>query len=217
MLVGCYPEKLAYLLDKPAKLPNPFVMTDIGVPADLLRRRPDILQAEMLVAEYAAQLGVAKKDFLPTLSLAGSIGTQAHDLRDMFSDKSFTYSIAPQLSWTIFEGLARKYRVAEAREQMQLGIDSYNQTVMNAVIETDDALQTYRSDLERIDLIRKVNEQARESLDLSVDRYKRGLAPFTDVMNSLVSLLEYQNTLLQTRASALNSAIRIYQCTAGPV
>lgn len=217
MLVGCYPEKLAYLLDKPAKLPNPFVMTDIGVPADLLRRRPDILQAEMLVAEYAAQVGVAKKDFLPTLSLTGSIGTQAHDLHDMFTDKSFTYSIAPQLSWTIFEGLARKYRVAEAREQMQLGIDSYSQTVMNAVIETDDALQTYRSDLERIDLIRKVNEQARESLDLSVDRYKRGLAPFTDVMNSLVSLLEYQNTLLQTRASALNSAIRIYQCTAGPV
>lgn len=215
MLVGCYADRLQYLLEQPGKMPNPFVMTEIGVPADLLRRRPDIIQAEYQVAQYAAALGVAKKDFLPTLSLTGSVGTSAHRVKDLFTKDSFTYTIAPQLTWTIFEGLARKYRVAEAREQVMSSIDNYNLTVMNAVTETNDALQAYRYALERIGLIQKVCNQSHESLELSLDRYKRGLAPFTDVMNSLISLLQYENTLLESKATALSGAIRIYQCVAG--
>lgn len=215
MLTGCYADRIEYLIDHPGKMPNPFVMTEIGVPADLLRRRPDIIQAEYQVAQYAAALGVAKKDFLPTLSLTGSVGTSAHSIKDLFTKDSFTYTFAPQLTWTIFEGLARKYRVAEARQQVMSSIDNYNLTVMNAVTETDDALQGYRYALERIGLIQKVCDQSHESLELSLDRYKRGLAPFTDVMNSLISLLEYENTLLQSKASALADAIRIYQCVAG--
>lgn len=215
MLAGCYADKLEYLVDQPGKMPNPFVMTEIGVPADLLRRRPDIIQAEYQVAQYAAALGVAKKDFLPTLSLTGSIGTAAHNVKDLFSKNSFTYSIAPQLSWTIFEGLARKYSVAEAKEQVLESIDNYNLMLMNAVTETNDALQGYRYALERIGLIQKVCDESHESLELALDRYKRGLAPFTDVMNSLVSLLNYENTLLESKATALSNAIRIYQCVAG--
>lgn len=214
-LTGCYADKIQYLIKQPGKLPNPFVMTDIGVPADLLRRRPDIIEAEYQVAQYAAASGVAQKDFLPVLSLTGSVSTSARNIKDLFTGNSLTYSIAPQLTWTIFDGLARKYRVAEAKEQVMAAIDSYNLTLMNAVTETDDALQSYRYALERIGLIRKVVNESNQSLELSLDRYKRGLAPFTDVMNSLISLLNYENTLLQSKATALSDAIRIYQCVAG--
>lgn len=215
MLTGCYADKLRNLTAEPGKLPNPFVMTEIGIPADLLRRRPDIIEAEYQIAQYAAALGVAKKDFLPVLSLTGSVGTSAHSLKSLFGKDSFTYTIAPRLSWTIFDGLQRKYRAAEAKQQVMSSIDNYNLTVMNAVTETNDALEAYRYALERIGLIRKVCEQSQESLDLSLDRYKRGLAPFTDVMNSLISLLEYEDNLLQSKATALSDAIRIYQCVAG--
>lgn len=215
MLTGCYTDKLQYLTAKPGKLPNPFVMTEIGVPADLLRRRPDIIQAEYRIAQYAAALGVAKKDFLPTLSLTGSVGTSAHAVKNLFGKESITYTIAPQLSWTIFDGMQRKYRVAEAKEQMMSSIDNYNLTVMNAITETNDALEAYRYALERIGLIQRVCEQSHESLDIALDRYKRGLAPFTDVMNSLISMLEYEDNLLQSKAAALTDAIRIYQCVAG--
>lgn len=214
-LVGCYQDSLSFLDAAVAKLPNPYLMTEIGVPADLLRRRPDIIAAEYELASYAAALGVAKKDFLPVLSFNGAIGTSAHNARDLFSKKSFSYSIAPQLSWTIFEGLARNRRAAEAREQMLMGIDNYNLTVMTAVNETDQALAAYRYSLERIGLISKVSAESEESFTLALDRYKRGLSAFSDVMTAQINMLQYQTTLLQTKAAALNDAIRIYEATAG--
>lgn len=214
-LTGVYPDKVQYLRDKPGHLPNPFVMTDLGVPADLLRRRPDIRAAEYEVAGYAAALGIAKKAFLPTLELTGNIGTSARHADDLFSSESFTWNIAPRLSWTIFEGLARSRNIAQAKEQMLAGIDNYNLTVMNAVTETDSALESYHYALEQIGLIQKVCDESRESLSLALDRYKRGLSAFTDVMNAQLSLLQYENTLLQCKGAALNAAISVYRAVAG--
>ena len=215
LLTGCYPDSIVKELDDSADLPNPFRLVKIGVPADLLRRRPDILQSEYELAAYAAQAGIAKKDFLPTLSLNGSVGTAAHNIGDLFSKNSFTYSIAPQLSWTIFEGLARNHRVAAAKEQMLAGIDNYNLTVMNAVIETENALSSYDASLRQISLYKKVLAESQEAFTLAIDRYKRGLSSFTDVMNAQISMLDYENTLLETRAAALTSLVKVYAAVAG--
>lgn len=100
--------------------------------ADLLRRRPDVVAAEMELAAYAAQIGVEKKDFLPTLRLNASIGTEAHRFGDLFSHDALTYIVVPTISWTIFSGGSRKYAVAEAEAQMMLGIENYNLTVAQA-------------------------------------------------------------------------------------
>lgn len=215
LLIGCYPDDIRGELTGERDLPNAFRMVKIGVPADMIRRRPDILEAEQQLAVYAAQAGIAKKDFLPTLSLTGSVGTSAHKINDLFSKESFTYSIAPQLSWTIFEGMARNRRLAAAKEQMLAGIDNYNLTVMNAVIETENALSAYDTSLQQIALFRKVLNESRESFTLAVDRYKRGLSAFTDVMNAQINMLEYENTLLETRASALSSLVKVYAAVAG--
>lgn len=215
LLTGCYPDSLAYLLKTAPRLPNPFRMVKVGVPADLLRRRPDVAAAEYELAGYAAQVGIAKKDFLPVLSLDGAVGTSARNIGDMFTDKSFTYSIAPSLSWTIFEGLARSRRVAAAKEQMLIGIDNYNQTVLSAYIETENALGEYEAYLKEISLIQSVCNTSDESFSLAVDRYKRGLAGFYDVMNSQLSVLQYRNSLLQTKAAALVALIKVYAAVAG--
>ena len=215
LLIGCYPEQLAILLETPQPLPNAFRIVNIGVPADLIRRRPDILEAEYKLAAYAADLGIAKKDFLPVLSINGSIGTSARRFDKLFSKESLTYSVAPTLSWTIFDGLSRKYRVASAKEQMLAGIDEYNLVVMNAVIETENALTSYDSSLQQISLFQKVLQASKEALELAVDRYKRGLAPFSDVMNAQISTLNYENTLLETRGAALNSLVKVYTAVAG--
>lgn len=215
LLTGCYADSIRDETDVQRPLPNPFVMVNTGIPADLLRRRPDIIAAEYELAQYAAALGVAKKDFLPVLTLNGSVGTSAHRIDDLFTDRSFTYSIAPQLSWTIFEGLARNRRVAEAKEQMLAGIDNYNLAVMNAVTEADDAVASYRFALERIGLIAKVRDASAESFELALDRYKRGLTAFTDVMNAQISVLQYQNEYLQAKAAALSAVIKLYAAVAG--
>lgn len=215
LLVGCYPDEIKGELEPLRDLPIAFQTVSLGVPADLLRRRPDVLQAEYQLAGYAAQLGVAKKDFLPTLSLQGSVGTSAHRAGDLFSKESLAYSISPQLSWTIFEGMARNRRLASAKEQMQAGIDNYNMVVMNAVLETENALAAYDASLHQISLYRKVLNESREVFDLAVDRYKKGLAAFTDVMDAQINTLNYENTLLQTRAAALISLIKLYTAVAG--
>lgn len=215
LLVGVYPDKISDQLRQPSTQLNPFRMVRIGVPSELIRRRPDILQAEYELAGYAAQAGIAKKDFLPTLTLNGAIGTSAHKIDDLFTKNSLTYSVAPTLSWTVFEGMARSHRVASAKEQMLAGIDNYNLTVMSAVIETEDALGSYDTALRQIELIKKVRDESEEAFSLAVDRYKRGLSAFTDVMNALVSLLDTENSLIQTRASALSSLIKVYAAVAG--
>ncbi len=215
LLIGCYPDSLSGLLKQKRKLPNPFRMVSIGVPADLLRRRPDIAAAEYTLAGYAAQAGIAKKDFLPVLTLDGAVGTSARNAGDLFKNNSFTYSIAPTLSWTIFEGLARNRRVAAAKENMLAGIDNYNLTVLSAYIETEDALGEYETYLKEISLFQNVCTQSEEAFTLAVDRYKRGLSAFYDVMNSQLSVLQYRNTLLETQASALVSLIKVYAAVAG--
>lgn len=215
LLCGCYPDQLDPALHTPKEIPNPFRVVSVGVPSDLVRRRPDIIAAECDLAQYAAALGIAKKDFLPTLELTGSIGTSARRLDKLFSGQSLTYSIAPQLSWTLFEGLARNRRVASAKEEMLNAIDSYNLTVMNSVIEVSDALVAYECSLREIELMRKVSAESHEALKLAVDRYKRGLTPFTDVMNAQVSFLNYTNQRYESRAAAMCDLIKVYTAVAG--
>lgn len=215
ILLGEYPDDLVNSLAKYTPLPKYTQTVAAGVPSDLLRRRPDIVEAEMQLAEYAANIGIAKKDFLPTLSLTGSIGTESHAVDGLFGEHSLSYSIAPQLSWTIFDGLARNYRTAEAKLQFEAAIDQYNLTVLNAVKEVDNALLDYDALLESIDLQKNVVEQSKKSLDLSVDLYKSGLTAFNNVVDGQMNWLESQNTLVELEGKALSTLVSIYQALGG--
>lgn len=215
ILVGSYPENIEGLLSKTAPLPEYHHLVPVGIPLELLRRRPDIVEAEFQLAADAAAVGIAKKDFLPTLSLNGSIGTSAHSIDDLFSKHSFTYSIAPTLSWNIFDGMARKYNLTAAREQMEMEIENYNLVVMTAVEEVENALIAYNSRLKAINVINEVIEQSRRSLSLSVDQYKQGISPFNNVVTAQLDLLQYQNTLVQSQGEALTSLVQLYQALGG--
>lgn len=215
ILVGEYPGALATDLAVETPLPGYDIAIDTGVPTDILRRRPDIQQAEMTLAQYAAQIGIAKKDFLPTLSLTGAIGTEARKAGDLFGAHSMSYSIAPQLSWTLFDGLARNYRVAEAKLQFEAAIDNYNLTVMNAVGEVDNALQEYDATLQSIELQQKVVEQSEKALRLAINLYKTGLTAFSNVVDGQMSWLTSQNQLVELEGDALASLITIYQALGG--
>lgn len=215
ILVGEYPGALAADLTAEAPLPGYNISVNTGVPSDLLRRRPDIQQAEMTLAQYAAQIGIAKKDFLPTLSLTGAIGTEAHKAGDLFGQHSLSYSIAPQLSWTLFDGLARNYRVAEAKLQFEAAIDNYNLTVMNAVGEVDNALQEYAATLESIELQHKVVQESEKALNFAINLYKTGLTAFSNVVDGQMNWLTSQNELVSLEGKALNLLITIYQALGG--
>lgn len=215
VLLGMEPGTLDSLLVKPRPIPDHRIIISTGIPMDLLRRRPDIVAAERLIDADAAALGIARKDYLPSLTLNGSIATMAHNAGDLFSSRSLSYSIAPTLSWTIFDGLGRRYAVASAREQLQADVDAYNLTVINAVSEVDNAMNAYVNNLLYIDNLTNVVDQASKSFEYSVDLYKRGLSQFYNVVEAQNSLLTYSSSLVTARCNAIISLIDIYKALGG--
>ncbi|MDE6638559.1 MAG: efflux transporter outer membrane subunit, partial [Muribaculaceae bacterium] len=215
LLTARYPEQISAWLSVEAPMPNVAYGANLGVPADLLRRRPDIIQAEYQLAQYAAQVGVAKKDFLPTLSISGSIGTQAHNAKNLFGDQSMYWEVSPSLSWTLFDGLARNYRTSEAKAALEAAIDSYNYTVMNAVIEVTNATTTFKSTMKTIELTQNVVDESKQSLDLAVERYKKGLSPFNNVVDAQISYLTNQDSQITAKGKALTAVVNLYEALGG--
>ncbi len=119
------------------------------------------------------------------------------------------------LSWTLFDGFARRSATAEARQRLESEIDNYNQTVISAVGEADNAVYAYGKDLEYMEIIEEVVTQSNEALKLSLDLYKRGLSAFSNVVDAQLNLLEYQNSLIVAKGDALVSLINLYKAVGG--
>lgn len=215
LLLGVYPGDIAARLSVPAPLPEYQAPVATGVPAELLRRRPDILAAEQQIEASAAALGIARKDYLPSLALQGSVGVSAPRPGDMFTDRGFTYSVAPTLSWTLFDGFARRTGVAVARDELESAVATYNFTVMNAYTEVADALENYRRSLQQAEYYWQAAEAAAELLDLSLDLYTQGLEEFTVVANAQVDLLSYTNSVITSRGAAMTALIDLYKALGG--
>lgn len=215
-LLGVYPEQLAEMLPGTGwALPDYDHLIPAGVPADLLRRRPDIAEAEYNIASYAAKVGIAKKDFLPTLTLNGSIGVSSNEIDNLFKSNSFGYSVGPKLSWTVFDGLSRKYALSSAKEQMQSAIESYNLTVMSAVEEVNDAMSAYQAALRTMEIQTQIVEQTHEAFELSMDQYKQGLSSFTNVVDAQIDWLSAANSLVAANGNVLTSLVNIYKALGG--
>lgn len=215
ILLGVYSDELAPVMQRSSALLPYQQIVPAGVPANLLRRRPDIAEAEAQLAGYAAQLGIAKKDFLPTLTLQGTVGWGSDKVDRMFDSNHFSLSVGPKLSWTLFDGFSRKYALAQAKEQMMAGIDAYNLTVMNAYAEVENAMKAYEAATRSIDINAQVLAQSQESFDLAMDQYKQGLAAFTNVVNAQIDWLNCANTLVGNHGDALVALVDIYKALGG--
>ncbi|MDE7153687.1 MAG: TolC family protein [Muribaculaceae bacterium] len=215
LLTGAYPDQLIERLSRPRLMPSYNHVISTGIPMDLLRRRPDVIQAEHQLAASAIALGIAKKDFLPTLTLNGSIGTQAHNAGDLFKNQSFTYSITPTLSWTIFSGMSRSYAVRSARAQMEADIENYNYAIRAAIEEVDNAMSRYQGELHQIERLTLVVGSSRETFDLSLDLYKQGLSGFLNVANAQIDYLNYSTNLISAREDALLTMVSLYKALGG--
>ena len=215
VLLGTYPQEIRPVLERVGELPDYMEPISIGIPADLLMRRPDIRSAEHQINAQAASLGASKSDWLPQVFIKGSVGYASKDFKDLTKHKSFTYEIAPALSWTIFSGGKLVNATKSARAQLDEAIDQFNQTVLTAVQETDNAMTAYRSSIKQIVALREVRNQGQETLTLSLDLYKQGLTPFQNDLDAQRSLLSYENQLVQARGNSLLQLIALYQALGG--
>lgn len=215
VLLGMYPQDIRPALESAGTLPDYMEPIGVGMPVDLLLRRPDVKSAERSVNAQAALLGASKADWLPKVFLKGSFGYAARDVKDLVKSKSMTYEIAPSLSWTVFSGgqLVNAARLAKA--QLDESINQFNQTVLTAVQETDNAMNAYRNSIKQIVALREVCNQGAETLKLSLELYKQGLSPFQNVLDAQRSLLSYENQLVQAQGSSLLQLITLYKALGG--
>ena len=215
VLVGAYPGDLQELLGTPRPLPEYCQQVAVGVPLDLLSRRPDIVAARMQIESDAAALGLARKQYLPSLALQGSIGTAAHKGKDLFKNNSFTYTIAPTLSWTVFDGFGRKFATQQAAEAMKADIEQYNLTVSTAVQEVDNAILSYYYRKQEIEKLKEVISSCQKSEQLSFELFRGGLSPIINVVDAQLNLLSYQNNEIVSRGQALVSLVNLYKALGG--
>ena len=215
ILLGLYPQDVTESLSNIKPLPDYVELVGVGVPGELLLRRPDVRVAERQVNAQAALLGASKFDWLPEFFMNGSLGYSSHDIKDMGKKGSMTWSIAPSMTWNIFSGGRTLQEERLQRAQLDESINQFNQIVLTAVQEVDNAMSAYKNSIKQIQACKQMLNQGKESFDLSLDLYKQGLTPFQNVLDAQRSLLTYENTLVKAKGNSLVCLVQMYQALGG--
>jgi hydrophobe/amphiphile efflux-1 (HAE1) family protein/NodT family efflux transporter outer membrane factor (OMF) lipoprotein len=186
-----------------------------GIPADLLRRRPDVSRAERELAAQVARVGQSVAELYPKLTLTGSIGLESLNSGTLFESGSKRSNIIPGVSWPIFYSgsIRNNIKVQEAIQEQYL--QRYESTVLNAVREVRDALVDYRTEQTRRNSLRMAVEAAREAEHLAADRYRSGLSDFNNVLDAQRSLLLFQEQLASSEGAVSQHAVRLYKALGG--
>ena len=215
ILLGLYPQDVTESLSTIKPLPDYVELVGVGVPGELLLRRPDVRVAERQVNAQAALLGASKFDWLPEFFMNGSLGYSSHDIKDMGKKGSMTWSIAPSMTWNIFSGGRTLQEERLQRAQLDESINQFNQIVLTAVQEVDNAMSAYKNSIKQIQACKQMLNHGKESFDLSLDLYKQGLTPFQNVLDAQRSLLTYENTLVKAKGNSLVCLVQMYQALGG--
>src|ERR1019366_8767633 len=198
ILLGMPPEQLKGRLGT-APIPLAPVNVAVGIPADLLRRRPDVRRAERLAAAQCAQIGVAVSDFYPHISIDGTIDYQATRFKDLFTAQALSGSIGPSFHWDIlnYGRILNNVRLQDARF-LEL-VEAYKQSVLNANQETENGLVTFLEAQERYKWQKKGVDAGKSALDTVQVQWETGTVDFTRVAQLLQNQVILEDTLAQAQ------------------
>lgn len=215
-LLGVTPQRVEQLVgDGPGRIPMPPATVAIGLPADLLRRRPDVRRVERTLAAQSAQIGVAKADLLPRLSLVGTIALDAEDAAKFFEGRSFEAFGGPQFSWAIlnYGRISNNVRVQDARYQALVG--DYTTAVLRAQADVESAAAAHRGAVRRTELLARSVREAQRVVDLVDKRYVEGAVDFTTVLVAQQLLVEQEDLLVASRGQAALTLVTLYKSLGG--
>lgn len=215
VLLGEAPGSIHDELQEHTGLPQPDDKVAYGIPADLLRRRPDIRQSERLLAAQTARIGIATADLYPTLSLGGTVGLEALDFDNLGDGGSGFFGIFPKISWPIFTGgkIRNQIRAEEARTAQALA--AYEQTVLRALEEVQNALVAYGQEKIRRDRLIEAVEASQRAVNLVETQYLSGLTNFQNLLDSQRSLFQQQDELAESAGQVRNNLIALNRALGG--
>jgi len=215
VLLAKKPGELQQMLAEPHDVPALPDQVPIGVPSELVQRRPDIRKAEAQLHAATAAIGMAKADFYPRISLNGSAGFQSLQLSNLADWASGQFVVGPSITLPIFEGGRLKGTLHLREAQQQEAAIVYQHTVLQAWREVDDALVVYDAEQRRRDRLKTVVSLNQHALTIAQQRYKAGALDFLDVLNVQKQLLEAQSNLEQSQADAAANLITLCKVLGG--
>ncbi len=212
-----YEHAIAVLIGvSPAKFSIPYKHFDqqlpsipVGVPSDLLERRPDIAAAERQVAQSNAQIGVARAAFFPSLTLSGSAGYESTTLSTLFDFPNRFWSVGPSLAQVLFDGGARRAAVAQARALNDSQVATYRQTVLSAFQSVEDNLAALRILSEELAQAHRATAAAKRAVELTVVLYRNGVDSYTNVIVAQNAFLSARETELQIQLRELTASVSL--------
>ncbi len=187
----------------------------IGVPSQLLERRPDVAADERLMAQANAQIGVATAAYYPTLTLSATAGFESSSLSNWLTWPSRYWSVGPALAETLFDGGLRRATVQQYRAAYDQTVANYRQTVLTAFQQVEDNLAALRILSQQVQQQDAAVSAAQRYLAIATDRYKLGLDPYLDVISAQTTLLSNQQTAATLRMQQLTDSVQLIEALGG--
>jgi len=191
------------------RLSQPLPVIPVGVPSDLLERRPDIASAERQVAATNAQIGVARAAFFPSLTLSASGGYESTALSNLFSVPNLFWSVGPSLAQVLFDGGARRAAVAQARALNESQVATYRQTVLSAFQSVEDELAALRILSTELGQAHKATIAAKRAVELTVVLFRNGVDSYVNVITAQNAFLAAREVELAVQLKQLSASVSL--------
>ena len=215
VLLGEHSGELAEELSQGAGIPKSPDRITVGLPVNLLRRRPDIRRSERQLAAQTARIGVATADLYPRFTLSGVFALEATEIDRSLNSSATAYSFGPSFKWNIFDGgrVRSNIRIEDAlTEQALIG---YEQTILLALEDVENAMAAYANETDRREALSRAVVAAKKSVALVVTLYKIGLTDFQNVLDMQRSLFAQQDKLAESEGLVTQNLIRLYRALGG--
>jgi len=215
VLLGEQPGALHEELEEYLPIPLVSLEVAVGVPADVLRRRPDVRKAERELAAQTARVGVATADLYPKFTLNGSIGLEALSWDNLIAAGSRSFSIGPRITWPVFNAGSIRANIEVQSAIQEQTMIQYESTVLSALEEVESALAAYVEEQIRRTSLEEAVDAAKQALELAQYKYQTGLIDFITVLDAQRSLLTYEDQLVQSTGSITSNLVRLYKALGG--
>lgn len=220
ILLGRLPQDMTELVGKPGPIPKVSPALAVGMPQDLIRRRPDIRLAERTLAAQSAQIGVAVSDLYPAFGLAGLIGPAVSTatgqvFSDLFDGGSVAYSFGGFMRWNVFNygRIEGNIRLQDATFQQLL--EDYRRTVLQAQGEVESSLVAFFQSLLQLEELRQAAEAAQRAAEISMEQYMEGMVDFNTVVSTLRTLASQQDQLASIQGTVAANLVEVYRALGG--
>jgi len=200
-------------IEKPIPLTPPVV--PVGLPSDLLQRRPDVQKSERELAAATARIGAAKADLFPKFSLTGFAGLESISTANFFNYASRYWSAGPTVQWEIFQAGSIRANVRVQNVRQEQALDAFQQTVLVALEDAENALTAYAREQTRRESLSQSVQANKQALEMSTQLYNNGLADFLHVLDSERSLYAAQDALVQSDQTVSLNLVQLYKALGG--